>query len=114
MPIWPTIAINVLFIVVEAALMPVLRGKTKSLLQEMSLFFFHGGMTEVGKWEHRIGRDRIDNEGRGSSFSSFRIGWRQYKPSRYFEMFYLKKLLVAFFVSCGVDWEKSPNFTLEN
>jgi hypothetical protein len=96
---------------VEAAFIPASRGRDESLLKEMNLLFFHWGMTEAGKWEHWIRRDRIDNGRNVSSFSSFRIGWGQYKPTRYREAF-MRKIFACFFYLVELT-EKTLGFTFE-
>lgn len=69
MPIWPTMHTNSLLVMVEAALVLTLVGRSDSLSKKMKAPSLHRTKTDSGDREHRICRDSIHHGGRVSSFS---------------------------------------------
>ncbi|WNM59264.1 hypothetical protein [Candidatus Nitrospira allomarina] len=55
------------------------------IVQKDEATFFNLAQAESGEWEHPVCRNIVQHGSRVPSIWLIPIGWRQYKPTRFFE-----------------------------
>jgi hypothetical protein len=74
-PIWPTIPVNYLLVMVEAALVLILIRTIAGLWKEMKVPFLHRTRIEPGDWKQAIWRDSIHHGHKIFQSSSMADRW---------------------------------------
>lgn len=100
---------NALLVMVEAALVLTLVGRSDSLLKKMKAPSLHRTKTESRNPEHRIWRDSIHHGRRVSSFSVIPDRLETGQVIQTSEISHSKNLWLVF-LSRGVEREKTPDF----
>lgn len=75
-PVWPTIPVNSLVGMLEAALVPILMGTIDGLFNQMKMPFLYRIRIESGDWKHSIWRDSIHHGHKIFQPSSMTDRWK--------------------------------------
>lgn len=113
--VWPTIPVNSLVVMVEAASVLILMGTIGGLLKKMKVPFLHFIRIESGDWKHSIWRDSIHHGHKIFQPSSMADRWEgtQIQVNLVFDRL-VDPTYGLGFLTRGAERNTRPDFRLES